>query len=287
MRKAVVKKSSRSNSATKSSVSSMSKPKQRKIKLNKNGFKKASTSPKPSTSKPGRKPAVKQAKRVSSRQISSASEDENEADISIDLPLKPISNRTAKPGPSVKSPVKPVLAGLPVKRQGGRPKRLSPVPITAIPLRKKDANRTLAVQDIRYRSVVTHSSKLIKLAQSVFEKVAEENGGAIPEAVVVEKAIYNPRAMHRKRIFWTAGEEEDLEIGVERHGEGHWSAILSDPNLRFHASRTQVDLKDKWRNMKHYKPYNQISTRRFILVDSRHQPILSNASNQPHIYNNK
>ena len=78
----------------------------------------------------------------------------------------------------------------------------------------------------------------------------------------------------------------DLEEGVAKHGVGKWATILNDRHLHFNASRTQVDLKDKWRNIKHYTPYNQISLRKFVLVDSRHQPILT-ASGQPHIYRNK
>ena len=228
--------------------------------------------------------SVKKASRVNSGQIDISSESEEE-DISIDLPVKSTGKKTGKTTTASRRPISTTNA-IASPSRGGRPKKLSPVPIVTIPLRKKDRQRSSAVQEIRYRSVVTHSAKLIRLAQSVFDQAAAENGGTAPPAVVVEKALYSPRASHRKRIVWSPAEEECLEQGVDRHGEGHWAAILQDSSLRFHASRTQVDLKDKWRNMRRYVPYNQISTRKFILVNSHHQPILT-ASGHPHIYNNK
>ncbi|KAJ3671106.1 hypothetical protein LUZ60_008532 [Juncus effusus] len=49
---------------------------------------------------------------------------------------------------------------------------------------------------------------------------------------------------------WTAEEESALKAGVARHGTGKWRNILKDPDfcmiLRF---RSNIDLKDKWRNM--------------------------------------
>ncbi|XP_010923664.1 single myb histone 6 isoform X3 [Elaeis guineensis] len=49
---------------------------------------------------------------------------------------------------------------------------------------------------------------------------------------------------------WTAEEEAALRAGVVKHGAGKWRTILKDPEfsavLRL---RSNVDLKDKWRNM--------------------------------------
>ncbi|KAK2656809.1 hypothetical protein Ddye_009861 [Dipteronia dyeriana] len=49
---------------------------------------------------------------------------------------------------------------------------------------------------------------------------------------------------------WTAEEEAALKAGVHKHGTGKWRTILSDPefNAILH-SRSNVDLKDKWRNI--------------------------------------
>lgn len=49
---------------------------------------------------------------------------------------------------------------------------------------------------------------------------------------------------------WTAEEEAALKAGINKHGAGKWRTILKDPEfssvLRY---RSNVDLKDKWRNM--------------------------------------
>eukprot|EP00252_Welwitschia_mirabilis_P027488 TRINITY_DN9438_c0_g1_i2.p1 TRINITY_DN9438_c0_g1~~TRINITY_DN9438_c0_g1_i2.p1 ORF type:complete len:303 (+),score=100.14 TRINITY_DN9438_c0_g1_i2:347-1255(+) len=49
---------------------------------------------------------------------------------------------------------------------------------------------------------------------------------------------------------WTNEEEAALRAGVEKYGPGKWRAILKDPVLSTRlAIRSNVDLKDKWRNM--------------------------------------
>ncbi|CAI9761276.1 unnamed protein product [Fraxinus pennsylvanica] len=55
----------------------------------------------------------------------------------------------------------------------------------------------------------------------------------------------------RRRVGkWSADEEDALRTGVEDCGEGSWKDILEKYGHRFADRRTQVDLKDKWRNMK-------------------------------------
>ena len=49
------------------------------------------------------------------------------------------------------------------------------------------------------------------------------------------------------RVKWTAEEEQELTRGVQKYGAGAWRQILDTHS--FHAHRTNVDLKDKWRNM--------------------------------------
>nr|AKV71972.1 single MYB histone protein [Rehmannia glutinosa] len=49
---------------------------------------------------------------------------------------------------------------------------------------------------------------------------------------------------------WTSEEEAALKAGIRKYGLGKWSTILKDPE--FNAvlrSRSNVDLKDKWRNL--------------------------------------
>uniref|UniRef100_A0A161ZW24 MYB transcription factor n=1 Tax=Daucus carota subsp. sativus TaxID=79200 RepID=A0A161ZW24_DAUCS len=49
---------------------------------------------------------------------------------------------------------------------------------------------------------------------------------------------------------WTAEEEAALKAGIAKHGLGKWSTIIKDPEFytALHL-RSNVDLKDKWRNM--------------------------------------
>ncbi|XP_026661766.2 single myb histone 6-like [Phoenix dactylifera] len=49
---------------------------------------------------------------------------------------------------------------------------------------------------------------------------------------------------------WTAEEEAALRAGVVKHGAGKWRTILKDPEFSgILRLRSNVDLKDKWRNM--------------------------------------
>ncbi|KAF6152300.1 hypothetical protein GIB67_005954 [Kingdonia uniflora] len=49
---------------------------------------------------------------------------------------------------------------------------------------------------------------------------------------------------------WTSEEEEALKAGIEKHGAGKWKTIQTDPEFsNVLAARSNIDLKDKWRNM--------------------------------------
>ncbi|KAL1224099.1 Telomere repeat-binding factor 4 [Cardamine amara subsp. amara] len=56
--------------------------------------------------------------------------------------------------------------------------------------------------------------------------------------------------MGNQKLKWTAEEEEALLAGVRKHGPGKWKNILRDPEFADQlASRSNIDLKDKWRNL--------------------------------------
>ncbi|KAI3914797.1 hypothetical protein MKW98_002033 [Papaver atlanticum] len=49
---------------------------------------------------------------------------------------------------------------------------------------------------------------------------------------------------------WTAEEVEALIAGINKHGTGKWKNIQKDPEYaHILAARSNIDLKDKWRNM--------------------------------------
>ncbi|KAL2923800.1 Telomere repeat-binding factor 1 [Bienertia sinuspersici] len=57
-------------------------------------------------------------------------------------------------------------------------------------------------------------------------------------------------AMGAPKQKWTAEEEAALKAGVLKHGAGKWRTILKDPEFSgVLYLRSNVDLKDKWRNM--------------------------------------
>nr|XP_048323922.1 uncharacterized protein LOC107411598 isoform X2 [Ziziphus jujuba var. spinosa] len=58
-------------------------------------------------------------------------------------------------------------------------------------------------------------------------------------------------AKRRKIKKWSLVEEETLRDGVKKFGKGNWKLILNCYRDVF-EERTEVDLKDKWRNMSRY-----------------------------------
>eukprot|EP00252_Welwitschia_mirabilis_P007112 TRINITY_DN181_c0_g1_i1.p1 TRINITY_DN181_c0_g1~~TRINITY_DN181_c0_g1_i1.p1 ORF type:complete len:163 (-),score=31.68 TRINITY_DN181_c0_g1_i1:387-875(-) len=62
--------------------------------------------------------------------------------------------------------------------------------------------------------------------------------------------------MGARKQKWTEAEESALKAGVEKYGPGKWKTILSDPVFALVLSaRSNVDLKDKWRNL---NPLNNV-----------------------------
>ncbi|KAF5798816.1 putative transcription factor MYB-HB-like family [Helianthus annuus] len=74
---------------------------------------------------------------------------------------------------------------------------------------------------------------------------------------------------------WTSEEEAALKAGVVKHGPGKWSTILKDPEFESVLRlRSNVDLKDKWRNM-HSMPGGCGSRQRARPTRSKAQPVFT------------
>lgn len=59
-----------------------------------------------------------------------------------------------------------------------------------------------------------------------------------------------PLSMGAPKQKWTGEEEAALKAGVLKHGAGKWRIILKDPEFNIIlCNRSNVDLKDKWRNL--------------------------------------
>jgi len=86
---------------------------------------------------------------------------------------------------------------------------------------------------------------------------AEEKGGEEEREGAGEKKGKKRRASFepseekekKKRIPFTEEEEEYLTLGVKMFGAGEWAKILGHYGSHFHPKRTNIHLKDKWRNM--------------------------------------
>lgn len=170
-----------------------------------------------------------------------------------------------------------------VEKTTSSPKKSSEKSPSSSPKKSSEKSQ----KTLQVRTVTGTSSKTIKLARQVLNQVKQQNGlNQLPEAVVIESAVFNPRVTHRKRTPWSPRETRDLMKGVEKYGEGKWALILQDKSFNFHGIRTAVDLKDKYRNMTSYVEYKNRPMRKFVLVDSRHQPILTPSGGQT-ILNNR
>ena len=82
----------------------------------------------------------------------------------------------------------------------------------------------------------------------VSQQARSQAAAALDAALQGHMAPDEPRA-RRPRTPWSRDEVAALELGVSTLGEGHWGVILERYAARFHSRRTDVDLKDKWRNM--------------------------------------
>ncbi|KAK9735832.1 hypothetical protein RND81_04G231300 [Saponaria officinalis] len=64
---------------------------------------------------------------------------------------------------------------------------------------------------------------------------------------------YRNLSRRRERKRWTSLEEDTLREGVLKYGRGNWKFILLDAKFaEVFQGRTEVDLKDKWRNLTKY-----------------------------------
>lgn len=83
--------------------------------------------------------------------------------------------------------------------------------------------------------------------QSRYVKSSSANSRRISLPRLDDRRPVKRRAIKR----WTLLEENTLREAVDKHGVGNWKLILSY-NAEIFEGRTEVDLKDKWRNMSRY-----------------------------------
>ncbi|KAL3624395.1 hypothetical protein CASFOL_031063 [Castilleja foliolosa] len=70
----------------------------------------------------------------------------------------------------------------------------------------------------------------------------------IPRTINVSPSAVKNLKKRRKGRKWSVVEEDALRAGVKKYGKGYWKVILNEQRDVF-EDRTEVDLKDKWRNL--------------------------------------
>ncbi|XP_020093223.1 uncharacterized protein LOC109713512 isoform X3 [Ananas comosus] len=118
----------------------------------------------------------------------------------------------------------------------------------------------------RLLELVNHSGTVNKRGKEIIEENTHEwddlFGSPLPANPVEEPHVSYPQKgkdsllvkdnnqfiLRKRRKKWSSLEEETLRKSVERHGVGNWKFIKQCHPSIF-KDRTEVDLKDKWRNL--------------------------------------
>ncbi|KAI9146572.1 hypothetical protein BKA69DRAFT_1045458 [Paraphysoderma sedebokerense] len=105
-----------------------------------------------------------------------------------------------------------------------------------------------------------------------------ENSSNDHKSITVKKKrvrIRPSRSKGKKHVF-TEEEMLALKEGVERYGVGQWKKILNDPHLRprFHPCRTEIALKDKYRNYWGQAPEETTRKQRSPWTDEEDEELL-------------
>ncbi|CAI5733133.1 unnamed protein product [Peronospora destructor] len=79
------------------------------------------------------------------------------------------------------------------------------------------------------------------------------SGESLQADDVMEGSNARRRGRRRQTVFWSDEEEKFLCRGVKKYKAGKWKQILIDGQDVFSKHRTNVDLKDKWKNMQKTK----------------------------------
>ncbi|KAI3760351.1 hypothetical protein L1987_50745 [Smallanthus sonchifolius] len=117
----------------------------------------------------------------------------------------------------------------------------------------KDQNRRIK-PSLFERNQTAHTTEWSDTIDS-----SEEGSPTRPHLPSPQKRKVSPLSVYkmeklvrqRKKRRWTALEEDTLRTGVQKYGKGNWKLILSMYRDIF-EDRTEVDLKDKWRNLTRY-----------------------------------
>ncbi|CAN1141865.1 Single myb histone 5 [Linum perenne] len=110
------------------------------------------------------------------------------------------------------------------------------------------------------RDAIVGENFVVKVAR--VDELNSRNGGsfvaapqnAAPAApTLMKQEDQSVPTRRRRKRKWSSEEEAALKNGINEFGVGFWKEILNSRRDEFNE-RTEVDLKDKWRNMSKHVP---------------------------------
>lgn len=120
---------------------------------------------------------------------------------------------------------------------------------------RKSAERVEFTQDDD-EDDITEDSQLFENATSIkskFQKIDVPKAKKFASSLKEKSPVPNNNNSNNNtfgRTAWTLDEEGAFIAGVKKHGKGNWSSILDDREFSSTLSkRTNINLKDKYRNM--------------------------------------
>ncbi|MED6111274.1 hypothetical protein PIB30_051045 [Stylosanthes scabra] len=119
---------------------------------------------------------------------------------------------------------------------------------------KRKIQRTEFPQDVHRKSLLQGHNIKEEEANDIDEEVTSYRLRRRSQSSQKQDMKKLPLTVRRKALIWTSEEEKVLQEGVLRFSKGNqnipWSRILDFGRHVFDKTRTPVDLKDKWRNIK-------------------------------------
>ncbi|CAN1141870.1 Single myb histone 5 [Linum perenne] len=107
------------------------------------------------------------------------------------------------------------------------------------------------------RDAIVGENFVVKVAR--FDELNSRNDGSFAAApqnaapTLMKQEDQSVPTRRRRKRKWSSEEEAALKNGIKEFGAVFWKEILNSRRDEFNE-RTEVDLKDKWRNMSKHVP---------------------------------
>lgn len=205
-------------------------------------------------------------------------------------PLRSSTTQSRTPSPVRKSAVKSNTPSRSAVKS--HPKSRTPSPVKSLspskaPIRRRSSSPVSAPPSPTKQGSMTGSSSPKRKMKGIGRQdmLALTEHIAKHPSVIVSTTIFEKKP-RKQRVAWSDEEVHSLERGVRKHGKA-WSKIIVDNDLTFNSTRSEIDLKDKWRNLKNYKEFSTLAKRTYMVLTAEHTPFLNPTTNNPYRFVNK